>query len=320
MKRCVVNGFKDYGVAFMIPGVYTTYAPAVPPVIEDLDISSVYNNPKMKSNGTAEAGLWAGCKCSVSRIKITDISWMGLWTGANCNDAVFTDLTIDNITPGGTGIYLEHYTRRCVFQRFRIGPVKEFPWVPGHYMINGFNFEWDDPNVGANPEGGTKAGSHFNTIKDGTINSSMLGLEMEDAESTTISDVTFMNQSAAAIKEFRSYDKKYNTVWRNQSNDFSGILSSAINYIQIHSPLGFRVQPISTRTRPGNMVSFSAVASGSSSFTYQWQKNNVDIPGAMSSTYSFTASQDDNKSKFRIIATAKGVSVTSLEAILTVRP
>jgi hypothetical protein len=314
-----VNGFKDYGIAFMgiSPG-YNTYDPVTPPIIEDLDISSVYNDRKLASNGTAEAGLWAGCKCNVSRIRITDVSWMGLWTGANCNDAVFSDLIIDNITPQGIGIYVEHYTRRCLFQRFRIGPEKGFPWIPGHYMRNGINTEWDDPQVNANPEGGTKGGSHSNTFKDGFINSSMIGLAQEDAENTVISDVKFINQSAAAIKEFRTSDKNYNTIWKNQSNDFTGILSAAVEYTQDHGPLGFNLQPVSVRVNNGTLVKFDVLASGSKSFKYQWQKNKVDIPGATSSSYSFNATVDDNKSKYGVIAICSAGKIISVEAILKI--
>lgn len=316
VRRCIVNGFTDYGIAFMgaSPG-YNKYTVALPPVIEDIDISSVYRSPKLSSNGTAEAGLWAGTNCSVSRIRITDVSWMGIWTGANCNNSVFSDLTIDNITPQGTGIYVEHYTRRCVFKDFQIGPVKGFPWQEGHLMRNGVNTEWDNPQVDTNPEGGTKGGSHENIFRDGIINSSMIGIAQEDAENTTIESVTFINQSAAAIKEFRTNDKNYNTVWKGKSNDFSGMVPSAVEYTTEHSPFGFTVQPENVNTSQGEIVVFKSKAG---SATYQWQKNDQDIPGATEAEYSFKVEQSDNGSQFSVIATSKSVKIKSRDAILKV--
>lgn len=316
IRRCIVNGFTDYGIAFMGAPSYNTYKVAVPPVIEDIDISSVYRSPKLSSHGTAEAGLWAGTTCTVSRIKVMDISWMGIWTGANCNNSVFSDLTVDNITPQGTGIYVEHFTRRCLFQNFWIGPVKGFPWQEGHFMRNGVNTEWEDPKVAVNPDGGTKAGSHENTFRDGVINSSMVGISQEDGENTTVERITFLNQSAAAIKEFRTNDKNYNTVWKNGSNDFSGILTSAVVYSNDHGSAGFSVQPENADASPGEMVVFKSNAGASA--TYRWQKNGIDIPNATTSEYSFKAEKSDNGSHFKVIATSKTGTITSLEATLRI--
>ena len=321
VKRCILNGFTGYGLAWMAYSpAYRTDSPAVAPVIEDIDVSTVYSTPKGSMDGTGEAGIWAGTRCSVARVRITDISWMGLWTGANCNDALFSDLTIDNITPTGIGIYVERYTRRCTFQNFRIGPPNGLlPWQPDHYMKNGIVTEWDDRGASANPEGGTNAASHGNTFKNGTINSSQKGFGFEDAETTTVSGITFLNQSAAAIKEFRTYNDNYSTVWQNQSNDFTGILSSAVQRTTSHSPFGFAIQPLDIQVRPGSTATFTAKANGGySAFRYQWQKNRVNISGATQSAYSFATVLGDNGNKYRVVATSNDGTVTSIEATLSV--
>jgi hypothetical protein len=321
VKRCVIHGFTDYGLAWMAFNPdYKTDAPADPPVIEDIDVSTVYNSPKCAMDGTGEAGVWAGTKCRVSRVRITDVSWMGLWTGANCNDSVFSDLIIENIIPNGIGIYIERYTRRCIFQNFRIGPARGmFPWHPEHYMEEGIVTEWDDPATGSNWEGATNAASHHNQFKNGFINSSYLGFCFEDAEASLVEGVTFVNQSAAAIKEFRTHNENYNTVWRDRSNDFSGLLPSAVRRTTAHVPLGFSVQPVAITVRPGATAVFNANAVGGyGAFEYQWQRNQADIKGATASSYSFVAGAEHNGGKYRVVATSSDGSVASTEVILSV--
>jgi len=316
VKRCVIRGFTDYGLAWMAyHPAYVSDAPEVPPVIEDIEVSTVYNSPKSAMDGTGEAGIWAGTKFRVSRVRITDVSWMGLWTGANCNDSVFSDLIIDNITPEGQGIYIERFTRRCVFQNFRIGPPRgTFPWQPDHCMQEGIVTEWDDP-TGANPNGGTNAASHDNHFRGGFINSSYLGFCFEDAESSLVEGVTFVNQSAAGIKEFRTHNANYNVVWQKRRNDFSGLGQSAVERTTDHAPLGFSIQPLDAKVRLGRTVKLAAEATGGyGKFAYQWQRNRVSIKGATKSTYSFVADAVDMHGKFRVIATSTDGSVTSIEA------
>jgi len=49
-------------------------------------------------------------------------------------------------------------------------------------------------------------------------------------------------------------------------------------------------------------VTFSAVAGGSGTLFYQWQRNNVDIPGANGATYTVaSASLDDNNATYQVI-------------------
>lgn len=149
----------------------------------------------------------------------------------------------------------------------------------------------------------------------------MLGLSQEDATDTRVSNVKFINQSAAAIKDLRSKDQDYTTVWKDQSNDFCGLLGSAVQYTHSHSPLGFREQPVSTMVHNGDTAVFKVVVSGqrgTPTISLQWQRNNTDIPGAISLTYSFLPTKADNNSKYRVIAAKGDEKVTSVEAILTV--
>jgi hypothetical protein len=330
VKRAMIRGLNANGIVVIAAHPdYLTDSPSVPPVIEDIDVSGIYQTPRGKSNGTAESGLWLGVKCTVNRVRVSDTGWMGIWTGANCNDAVLSDITIDNIwtqnpvtgdVGGGVGIYVEHFTRRCVIQRFHIGPARAFPWEPGHYLSTGINLEWADPGYTNPVQGESLAGSHFNTFKDGVVNTSFEGLSSEDSERTTVSNVTFRNQSAVAIKEFRTSGKDHDMVWQNQGNGFSGILPGAVDYARSHRSRGLVLQPRDQTVTTGSQAIFKAHGTGGyTPVNYQWQKNGVNIPGATQNTFSFTATESDNGSAYRVILSNKSGSTTSKEALLTVK-
>jgi hypothetical protein len=81
----------------------------------------------------------------------------------------------------------------------------------------------------------------------------------------------------------------------------------------------FTVQPASQSVNVGSMATFSATATGTAPLTYQWQKNNANIPGATSANYTTTVTvSGDNGAIFRVVATNSAGSVTSNAATLTV--
>jgi uncharacterized protein (TIGR03437 family) len=62
------------------------------------------------------------------------------------------------------------------------------------------------------------------------------------------------------------------------------------------------------------------VAGGSATLTYQWQRNQVNISGATSSTYMIASTAlSDNGAKFRCVVTNSFGTATSNEATLTVQ-
>lgn len=86
-----------------------------------------------------------------------------------------------------------------------------------------------------------------------------------------------------------------------------------------------QVPPVSIVTHPsdqsvlvGDTATFSLVAIGVD-LTYQWQKNDVDIPGATSATYTTPPlSLTDNGAVYRCVVANNDGSATSDQAILTV--
>jgi len=80
-------------------------------------------------------------------------------------------------------------------------------------------------------------------------------------------------------------------------------------------------QPSNQTVTVGQTATFSVVAAGTAPLTYQWQKNNANISGATSSTYTTPATvSGDNGAIFRVIVTNPVTNITSNPATLTVNP
>ena len=71
----------------------------------------------------------------------------------------------------------------------------------------------------------------------------------------------------------------------------------------------------------GQTATFSVVAAGTPPLTYQWQKNNANISGATSASYTTPATvSGDSGATFRVMVTNSVKSITSNSATLTVNP
>ena len=80
-------------------------------------------------------------------------------------------------------------------------------------------------------------------------------------------------------------------------------------------------QPSNQTVTVGQTATFSVVAAGTAPLTYQWQKNNVNISGAMAASYTTPATvSGDNGATFRVIVTNPVTNITSNSATLTVNP
>jgi hypothetical protein len=81
----------------------------------------------------------------------------------------------------------------------------------------------------------------------------------------------------------------------------------------------FTTQPASQTVTLGQTATFSVVATGTAPLTYQWQKNNTNISGAMSASYTTPATvAGDNGVAFRVVVTNSAGNATSNAATLTV--
>ncbi|MEP7117072.1 MAG: PQQ-dependent sugar dehydrogenase [Acidobacteriota bacterium] len=80
---------------------------------------------------------------------------------------------------------------------------------------------------------------------------------------------------------------------------------------------GIVTHPADQAVNPGQTATFSVTASGAD-LTYQWQRNQADIAGATSATYSFTAQPSDDNATFRVRVANGSGNVISNSATLTV--
>src|SRR5947207_9497666 len=78
-------------------------------------------------------------------------------------------------------------------------------------------------------------------------------------------------------------------------------------------------QPASQTVTAGQTAMFAVVATGTAPLAYQWNKNNVAIGGANSSSYATPATtSSDNGRQFTVIVSNAAGSATSSAAMLTV--
>jgi hypothetical protein len=88
--------------------------------------------------------------------------------------------------------------------------------------------------------------------------------------------------------------------------------------------LSITAQPQDATIWEAQTATFSVTATTDSELTpnYQWQRNGTDIAGATRSSYSFTTATTDDGAKFKcaMAIPGTGLSVTSVEAKLTVTP
>ena len=78
-------------------------------------------------------------------------------------------------------------------------------------------------------------------------------------------------------------------------------------------------QPANQTVTAGQTAMFSVVAAGTAPLSYQWRKNATNISGATAASYTTpTTTTADNNSKFDVIVSNSGGSITSAQATLTV--
>jgi Bacterial Ig domain/Immunoglobulin domain/Immunoglobulin I-set domain len=107
------------------------------------------------------------------------------------------------------------------------------------------------------------------------------------------------------------------------SNSAGNATSSAATLTVNPAPVAPSVttQPASVTVTAGQTATFSVAASGTSPFTYQWQKNGAAISGATAASYTTPATTTaDTGSKFIVVVSNSAGNATSGPATLTVNP
>src|SRR4029077_9842840 len=102
----------------------------------------------------------------------------------------------------------------------------------------------------------------------------------------------------------------------------AGTVTSAAGTLTVNAAAGaptITTAPVNQTVTAGQTASFAVVAAGTAPLSYQWQKNGVNIAGAISASYTTpVTTTSDSGSTFRAVVTNTAGTVTSAAATLTV--
>lgn len=107
------------------------------------------------------------------------------------------------------------------------------------------------------------------------------------------------------------------------SNSAGSITSATAALTVTAAPVApvISTQPANQTVSAGQTATFSVAATGTSSLSYQWQKNGADISAATSANYTTPVTTvADSGAQFRVMVSNSAGSVTSNVATLTVNP
>jgi alpha-tubulin suppressor-like RCC1 family protein len=100
------------------------------------------------------------------------------------------------------------------------------------------------------------------------------------------------------------------------SNAFGQILSRQMTLSV--APLAVAAQPSDLVTFLGGNITFNVAAAGQAPFSYQWQMNGTNLPGAFSNTMTLTNVQLNQAGSYQVVVSNSVAAVTSQEATLSV--
>jgi hypothetical protein len=99
----------------------------------------------------------------------------------------------------------------------------------------------------------------------------------------------------------------------------AGAASNGMSFTVTNTAPSITTQPANVVVTSGQTATFSVLAAGSAPLSYQWQKNNTAISGAMSASYTTPPTTvADNGESFKVTVSNSGGNTTSNTATLTV--
>ncbi len=110
-----------------------------------------------------------------------------------------------------------------------------------------------------------------------------------------------------------SHEGNYSVVVTNSLGSVTSINAS----LNVTSAPVITAQPTSLNRNPGQTASFTVVASGEPSPTYQWRLNAINIAGATAATYSISSVASTHEGNYSVVVTNSAGTVTSSNAALS---
>lgn len=110
----------------------------------------------------------------------------------------------------------------------------------------------------------------------------------------------------------------YRVVVKNAGGDVTSA-DAILNVADISKPV-ITQEPASRTVVTGATVRFAVQATGSTTFSYQWQLNGANLPNATNSTLTVTNVQTSNTGIYRVIVSNPAGSTTSADAVLRIPP
>ncbi|HEX8999648.1 MAG TPA: immunoglobulin domain-containing protein, partial [Blastocatellia bacterium] len=88
--------------------------------------------------------------------------------------------------------------------------------------------------------------------------------------------------------------------------------------LTVNAATAITTQPVSQNKVTGQSATFSVVATGTGTLTYQWRKGGVNIPGATASSYTIASVVPADAGNYDVVVTGTCGSVTSNLAVLNI--
>ncbi|HOK76977.1 MAG TPA: immunoglobulin domain-containing protein, partial [Verrucomicrobiota bacterium] len=103
-------------------------------------------------------------------------------------------------------------------------------------------------------------------------------------------------------------------------SNFLGVVTSCDATLTVTEAPVLLVVPRSQTVYEGSNPVLSVVAEGNGPFTYQWQKNGVDIPGETYQSLFFLGARPQDSGEYTVRVRGPGGTETTASAVLTVKP
>jgi hypothetical protein len=104
------------------------------------------------------------------------------------------------------------------------------------------------------------------------------------------------------------------------ADEIESIRKAGVNGIYAPTALSLGTQPQSQTVIVGSPAGFVATVAGSQPISYQWQKNGVNIPGAIRKSFSIASAYYTDAGNYSLRATNTAGGMGSTNAVLTVMP